>query len=122
MIDFREVWLPQILRYALLIRDEAVLRRAWVDGRTDETSVVSPEELLMQVFEDLDSQALVLEASRHLPSLPGLVDALKKFLQAMATWDRALSVTGEGLMAPWADLRASARRLLDEAEALESER
>lgn len=124
MIDFKQVWLPQILGYARLIANDDTLRSAWLTNTAIDTSVTSPDELIAQVFDDLDSDAILKEASRHLISAPHLAEALRGFLTAMAAWEADRDP--ENISPPpdeslfhkptWALLKQQAERVLAEAK------
>ena len=122
MIDFRQVWLPQILGYAQLIADENVLRRAWLNGEAAETSVTAPDEMIEQVFGDLAAEEMIKEASFHLASAPRLAEALREFLHGMAEWDIEigdLQPEEELFHKPkWKLLRNKAAQVLNEAQPL----
>lgn len=124
MIDFKQVWLPQILGYARLIANDDALRSAWLNNTATETSVTSPDELIEQVFDDLDSAAIVGEASRYLSSAPDLAEALRGFLTAMKIWESERDPENISLPADeslfqnpkWVLLRQQAERVLTEAK------
>ena len=82
MIDFHRVWLPQILGFATLIADEG-LEADWIRGDTSRTRFASLQELYEQVFEDLESHAIVAELERHLPGRVDRQEALASFLRAV---------------------------------------
>lgn len=124
MIDFKQVWLPQILGYARLIADEAALRSAWLTDAVTTTSVTSPDELIEQIFDDLDSDESVKLASHHLTSTPNLVEALRGFLIALTGWnadwdpENVSPPADESLFQKpkWAFLKQEAERVLAEAK------
>ena len=90
-----------------------------------ETSVTSPDELIEQVFDDLDSEALIKDAPPMLAAKPGLTSALQDFLAAMLQWDAELDLEPAHLRRDarlfdqpgWDHLRRQAQRLLAEAKA-----
>lgn len=116
MIDFHTVWLPQILGYAKLVADENVLRRAWLAHNLDETSVVSPDELIEQVFGDLDAVAIAEAATAELVGRLGLASEVKDFLRYLQAWDAArggVPIGPELFSTPeWLRLRAQAAELV----------
>lgn len=60
MIDFEQVWLPQIVQYARLI-GTGQLENEWLGRVTPATSVTDPDELHEQVFDDLDADRIWAE-------------------------------------------------------------
>jgi hypothetical protein len=124
MIDFKQVWLPQILGYARLIANEDALTSAWLTSTAKDTSVTSPDELIEQVFDDLDSDTIVKGASCHLISAPQLAEALKEFLTSMKAWEsdwdpeNASPPANESLFKnpKWVLLKQQAERVLTEAK------
>jgi hypothetical protein len=124
MIDFKQVWLPQILGYARLIANDDALRSAWLTNATIDTSVTSPDELIEQVFDDLDSDTIAKEASRHLIAAPHLAEALQGFLTAMRNWEAEwdpgnISPTADEQLfkkPKWTLLKQQAERVLTEAK------
>ena len=82
MVDFQRVWLPQILGFASLIADQR-LEEDWLRGDTSRTRFASLHELYEQVFEDLESEAIVAQLQRHLPGRVDRQEALASFLRAV---------------------------------------
>lgn len=127
MIDFLRVWLPQIIRYAELVVEEDVLRRSWLEFNSNETSVTNPDEMIVQVFDDLDAEELVKEAPSQLEAHPELVAALQAFLDRLMDWNGDESGSWNIRPLPaitpdvfesetWRRLRQEAERLLAAAE------
>ena len=92
MIDIEHVWAPQIFWYCDLIADRTKLISAFNQG--DEkiwTSVVSYDELICQIFDDLRSldQISILKSSR-LP--PDLRVAIEKFVLALNAFDEGRKI------------------------------
>ena len=115
MIDLRSVWLPQIVRYAELVADERIFRSAWISGERSETSVTGFDELVEQVFDDLDSEAQLELAKSAWSSDPELIELVEEFLGGLESVDRI--VEGDDLndrperifvLAEWALLRERA--------------
>lgn len=88
MIDFAQVWLPQIVQYARLI-STGQLEDEWLGRATAATSVTDPDELHEQVFDDLDADAIWAE-NRDQSGLPAAtVDAIDRFLAALRHLDES---------------------------------
>jgi hypothetical protein len=86
MIDFKQVWLPQIVQYARLI-SAGQLENEWLGRATATTSVTNPDELYEQVFDDLDADD-VWTKNRDNSGLPkSAVDAIDRFLAALRNMD-----------------------------------
>ncbi len=110
MIDFHNVWLPQIIDYAQLI-GTGQLEAEWLGQVKRATSVTDPDELHMQVFDGLDADAIWNEWRQHDVISPGTPDALDRFLQALREItenDASVLV----LTAQWESVKDSARALL----------
>jgi len=88
MIDFRNVWLPQIIRYAVLIADDKALRSVWISGDHSFTSVTSYDELIEQMFDDLDSEAMWSQHKKELVDHVSLQSSIDAFLHALLTVDK----------------------------------
>lgn len=86
MIDFKQVWLPQILRYARLI-STGQLEQEWLGRSPRITSVTDPDELHEQVFDDLDAESIWAE-NRHVSGLSTqAAEAVGGFLTALKSID-----------------------------------
>lgn len=94
MIDLKNIWAPQIIAYAEIILDHDVIYNCWVLGRRDFTSVTSFDEMIEQIFDDLDSEHS-LDRARSSSILPKeLVDAISDFLSAIKDVDAAVERAG----------------------------
>lgn len=83
MIDVIRVWKPQVSRYAQTIVRQEELRRCWVNGHCEHTSVISFDELYEQVFGDLDSR-IMIEIAQYEPSLSDAIKlALREFIDSL---------------------------------------
>jgi hypothetical protein len=80
MLDFMNVWLPQIIGYAELVAEENNLRKAWLQGDLTGTVVDSYDELIIQVLENALEMRLELPA--QLAGFVNLRDALNNFILA----------------------------------------
>ena len=87
MIDFRNVWLPQIIGYAVLIADDKALRSVWIEGDYSFTSVRDYDELIEQVFGGLDAEAMWNEHKRELVDDVNLQSSIDAFLRALLIVD-----------------------------------
>ena len=88
MIDFEQVWLPQIVQYARLI-STGQLENEWLGRAAATTSVTDPDELHEQVFDDLDADGIWSD-SRDKSGLPRTaVDAIDRFLAALRNMDES---------------------------------
>lgn len=88
MIDFKNVWLPQIIHYADLV-SSAQLEAQWLGQIEATTSVTDPDELYEQVFDDLDAETIWAE-NRHSSGLSApTVAAIDGFLAALQDIDEA---------------------------------
>lgn len=86
MIDFKQVWLPQILQYARLI-ETGQLEQEWLGYSPRATSVTDPDELHEQVFDDLDAESIWAE-KRLAPDLSTrATEAIDGFLTALRNID-----------------------------------
>ena len=86
MIDFAHVWLPQIVQYAKLI-STGQLENEWLGRATASTSVTDPDELHVQVFDDLDADNIWAE-NRGDSGLPAAANAaIDHFLTALRNMD-----------------------------------
>lgn len=82
MIDFEHVWLPQIVQYATLIHS-GQLEAEWQGQAKVTTSVVDPDELHEQVFDDLDADKVWAD-NRDRTGLSMLaIQAIDSFLDAL---------------------------------------
>ena len=91
MIDFENVWLPQIVSYAALVRDQQ-LEDQWLGRSATLTSVTSPNELYVQVFDDLDADRIWADARQNAELSPQARDAIDRFLTALRSIDEADAV------------------------------
>jgi hypothetical protein len=82
-----DVWLEQIRRYVRFVADEPAVRGIWVFRRKGVSSVTDFDEMIEQVFDDLDSDALETEM------LAKVSDAersrLGQFIAALRAADKA---------------------------------
>jgi hypothetical protein len=113
MLDFMNVWLPQIIGYAELVAEENNLRKAWLQGDLTGTVVDSYDELIIQVLENALEMRLELPA--QLAGFVNLRDALNNFILAfreLDAWVEAQSPqpTAEKILASefWGRLREQA--------------
>lgn len=86
MIDFEQVWLPQIVQYARLI-STGQLENEWLGRATVTTSVTAPDELHEQVFDDLDADDVWTENRDHSGLPEPAVEAIDRFLAALRNMD-----------------------------------
>jgi hypothetical protein len=82
MIDFEQVWLPQIVTYARLI-DNGQLEDQWLGRSEVTTSVSDPDELHEQIFDDLDAEAIWSAARKNEGMSASAVAAIDGFLAAL---------------------------------------
>ncbi len=88
MIDFEQVWVPQIVEYARLI-STGRLEDEWLGHATTTTSVTDPDELHEQIFDDLDADDIWTE-NRGNSQLPErAVEAIDRFLAALRNIDES---------------------------------
>ena len=86
MIDFEQVWLPQIIEYARHI-STGHLEDEWLGGAIATTSVTGPDELYEQVFDDLDADSIWAENRRQSALPTTAVEAIDRFLAALRNMD-----------------------------------
>lgn len=86
MIDFFRTWLPQIIGYAEMVED-GTLQKAWAEGDRSRTSVHYSDELVEQVFGDLNADEMMWEARQQLKPHPTLAQALELFLHSLRRLD-----------------------------------
>ena len=99
MIDIKKVWIPQIVGYAeIVFARSSDLRDCWVLGQCYWTSVTSFDELIEQVFGDLDSNNLLEDAQIDSTVPEELVKSIRNFLSAIKETDQ-VNESGE-----WADV------------------
>ncbi len=79
MID-RDVWMGQMRDYIRFVADEPLVRRVWMDREQGITSVSDFDELVEQVFDDLDADSL---ASQMLANNGEESQVIAAFLDAM---------------------------------------
>jgi hypothetical protein len=86
MIDFERVWLPQVVGYARRIAN-GQLQAEWLGESAPSTSIIDPDELHEQLFDDLDADAIW--AGGHTQALisPELAAALSQFLNVVRSLD-----------------------------------
>lgn len=110
MIDFEQVWLPQIIEYARLI-STGQLEDQWF-GRTGLiTSVTSPDELHEQIYDDLDANAIWFEARQNAGMPACAASAIDSFLTALneiASNEAAIVVGSRA----WAKVKDAANSVL----------
>ncbi len=82
MIDFEQVWLPQIIGYARLI-STGQLENQWLGQSDAMTSVTDPDELHEQIYDDLDADAIWSEARQNLDMPAAATSAIDSFLLAL---------------------------------------
>src|SRR5690242_6921192 len=86
MIDLTRVWLPQIIGCAEGFLD-GTLEKAWAEGDRTITSAYYSAELYEQIFDDLDSDTMILQAHKELAQYPDLIRALDAFLDSLKRLD-----------------------------------
>ena len=110
MIDIENVWVPQMIGYADLIADQAKLQSAFnQQSNALWTSVTSYDELVCQVFDDLDARGMLpaLGKSSVDESLKG---ALETFVRHFDSFDKNLEGPEPDLAsAEWAAVEEAAR-------------
>lgn len=111
MIDFKNVWLPQIVGYATIISN-GQLEDQWLGRLGAVISVTNPDELHEQVFGDLDADAIWIEAreSDELPTATIVaIDRLLASLQDIKESDAATLVSSR----VWLKVREAAREVAE---------
>lgn len=88
MIDFEQVWLPQIVRYAELV-SAGKLDDAWLGRASPTTSITDPDELHEQVFDDLDAEAVWAENRGACKLTPAAIAAIDSFLGLLRRLDES---------------------------------
>jgi hypothetical protein len=83
MIDLGKIWLPQIIWYANFISRPDDVWEVWVNGNRNVTSVTNFDELITQVFDDLDSDQIVLNSLPNMDGPSDLKIALKDFIDEL---------------------------------------
>lgn len=78
-----DTWLPQIVGYCEWISDPVRLRDAWIDGDFSETSVTDFDELIGQVFGDLDADRSAAAFARRLPQCAHPLAEVSTFLSSL---------------------------------------
>jgi hypothetical protein len=87
MIDLVNVWLPQILSYAVAI-SESIFEKAWMGDVTVKTSVTTFPELIEQIFGDLDSDNMMRVMTDAFGNVDELVESVSLFLESLTqTYD-----------------------------------
>lgn len=110
MLDFKNVWLPQIVGYATIISNGR-LEDQWLGRLGAVTYVTNPDELQEQVFGDLDADAIWIEAreSAELPTATIVaVDRLLASLHNVEESDAATLVSSR----VWLKVRDAANELV----------
>jgi hypothetical protein len=122
MIDFKDIWLPQIISYAAFIADENTVRDVWISGDQTITSATSYDELYEQVFGDLDSKAIWKDHKKELSDKANLQLSIDDFLNNFLLVDaqfgkRNCTDHAALLMTPlWKQLRQTARKVIERAD------
>jgi hypothetical protein len=120
MIDLHDTWIPQILAHAELVAEEGVLRRAWLEGKRTETSVIDFDELLEQVLGDSDAEQM-LDRARIEHSDKKLVAHIEAFITTLLALDKKFKVSppAEVILnsGEWNSARVAAKELLKYADA-----
>jgi hypothetical protein len=88
MIDFENVWLPQIVSYARLI-SSGQLEAEWLGQAASATSVTDPDELYEQVFDDLDADGIWADQRDCNALSADGRQAIECFLQALRSIEEA---------------------------------
>jgi hypothetical protein len=106
MIDFEQVWLPQIIEYARLV-STGQIDDEWLGRTKSTTSITDPDELYEQVFDDLDAEAIWAESDGRTRLPHVLADAITRFLTTLSSIDEsdARSVLSSS---NWADAKKAA--------------
>lgn len=110
MIDFRGVWLPQIKGYAEQV-EGGQLEREWLGLVEVATSITNPEELLEQVFDDLDADGIWAGNRNDSGLSPQAVAAIDDFLAAlrnMSETDVSSAVASDA----WSSAKRAARAIM----------
>jgi hypothetical protein len=82
MIDFKNVWLPQIVGYATIISN-GQLEDQWLGRLGEVTSVTNPDELQEQVFGDLDADTIWIEARERAELPTATIVAIDRLLASL---------------------------------------
>jgi hypothetical protein len=116
-------WVEQIVSYAKFVCDRAAVQKAWVWGDCSDTSISNFDELIEQVFDDLDSDemekvALTEEhaAAAYSLELRGFLDALRKIDFARSVESRLLDDQVLLQSDRWSLVEAAAAALVGRAE------
>jgi hypothetical protein len=117
MIDVENVWVPQIIGYADLVANADKMRSAFNRGdKSLWTSVNSYDELIEQVFDDLDALGM-LEALHDSSLGEPLKLALDNFVRFLDAFDRNLAGTDPDFASSeWLNLRDAAAVVVTSAE------
>ncbi len=105
MIDFEQVWLPQIVAYAGMIND-GTLEDQWRGRRPIVTSATDPDELHEQIFGDLDADNMWVVGRGNAAMSDRLSAAVDRFLSNLRVLDgdAATVLPSDG----WADVKIAA--------------
>ena len=110
MIEFEQVWLPQIVSYARLVSTNR-LDDEWLGRATPTTSVTDPDELHEQIFDDLDADTVWAKHRQHSNLSPlalAAIDAFLASLRHLNESDPQLLVTSEA----WATAKRAAHEVV----------
>jgi hypothetical protein len=110
MIDFKQVWLPQIVTYARLI-STGQLEDQWLGRSGITTSVSGPDELHEQIFGDLDAVAIWAVARQGEGMSTSALSAVDTFLTALSGLNDNDAATIVGSSA-WAVAKVAAGEVL----------
>jgi hypothetical protein len=126
MIDVEEIWIPQIIAYSRIVICREKLRECWVYKRCLDTSVTSFDELIEQIFDDLDSVNIIGEPLERAGVVSDLKDALRGFVRSLGNVDAAAdsgAVSGEASKllesSLWQEVINAGMRLSDCAKTLD---
>ena len=123
MIDFSD-WLRQIIGYCKIIAEDRIIRRSWIEGERSETSVTDYDELIEQIFDDLDADEMARSSHELSSSQEKVLGAVRDFLGTLNEFnDRVeageISNNPEVILASrgWKAVQGKAARVLSEASA-----
>ncbi|KMZ13537.1 hypothetical protein BHUM_01452 [Candidatus Burkholderia humilis] len=89
MIEVETVWIPQILAYAEIVLERESIQDCWVHCNCKSTSVTSFDEMIEQIFDDLDSDSLLETARSDANISLKIVNSIDELLIAIKKVDEA---------------------------------